>query len=288
MPKEITVGLDGSPESLSAARWAGREAQLRGLPLRLLHLWILPPMTAQRIPREDEQSVAAQRLLQDAEAELRQRYPDVPISTELLPAGTPADLLSASRDAELVVLGSQGLGAVRGYLLGSLALYTAAQSDRPVVLVRAHEQPAGTKVPAAQSGAIAVGVSLRAGYDGALEFAFDAAARRATPLLAVHATSRRPSVIAREHPPEETTSEADRPALAAALLPWRERYPDVHVVEHVSHENPARAVVGIATGARLLVVGRGGYRSGPTPRIGPVTRAAIHHSACPIAVIPHD
>ncbi|MEU9045713.1 MULTISPECIES: universal stress protein [unclassified Kitasatospora] len=51
MPKDITVGLDGSPESLSAAHWAAREAQLRGLPLRLLHLWILPPMTAQRISR---------------------------------------------------------------------------------------------------------------------------------------------------------------------------------------------------------------------------------------------
>ncbi|MBO1413087.1 universal stress protein [Streptomyces sp. FH025] len=288
MPKEITVGLDGSPESLSAARWAAREAQLRGLPLRLLHLWILPPMTAQRIRREDEQAVAAERLLQDAEAGLRAQYPDVLITTQLLPADTPAALLPAAPDAELLVLGSQGLGTVRGYLLGSLGLHTVAQSDRPVVLVRAYEQPIGTKSPAARSGAVAVGVSLRQGYDGALEFAFDAANRRAVPLLAVHAAGHRPSVITREHPPGTTAQEADRQALAEALLPWRESYPDVHVVEHVSPDGPARAVVDIAIGAGLLVVGRGGYRTGPAPRIGPVAHAAIHHAACPVAVIPHD
>ncbi|MFD5462170.1 universal stress protein [Kitasatospora sp. NPDC127059] len=287
MPKEITVGLDGSPESLAAAHWAAREAQLRDLPLRLLHLWILPPMTAQRIPREDEQAVAAERLLQDAEADLRAQYPDVPITTQLLPADTPAALLPAAPDAELLVLGSQGLGAVRGYLLGSLALHTVAQSDRPVVLVRAHEQPIATMTPAAQSGAIAVGVSLREGYAGALDFAFDAASRQATPLLAVHAANLLPSLITHEHPPEKTVRETDRQALATALLPWRERHPDVHVVEHVSPENPARAIVDIAVGARLLVVGRGGYRTGPAARIGPVAHAAIHHAACPVAVVPH-
>jgi nucleotide-binding universal stress UspA family protein len=95
-------------------------------------------------------------------------------------------------------------------------------------------------------------------------------------------------VIAREHPPAAATAEADRQALSTALLRWREKYPDVHVVEHVSEESPARAVVDIAVGARLVVVGRGGYRSGPAPRIGPVAHAAIHHSGCPVAVIPHD
>ncbi|WP_354637259.1 universal stress protein [Kitasatospora camelliae] len=119
--------------------------------------------------------------------------------------------------------------------------------------------------PRPRSPARSPSVSAREGYDGALEFAFDAAGRRAAPLLAVHAASRRPSVITREHPPEEAAREADRRALAAALLPWRESYPDVHVVEHVSSESPARAVVGIAAGARLLVVGRGGYRTGLAP-----------------------
>jgi hypothetical protein len=147
---------------------------LHGLPLRLLHLWILSSMTAQKIPGEDEQAVDAQRLLQDTEGDLRQQYPDVLIRTQLLPAETPAALLSAARNAELLVLGSQGLGAVRGYLLGSVALHTVAQSDPgPGAGVRGAGRNEG---PPAQSGRVAVGVGLRTGYGGVLEFAFDAAA----------------------------------------------------------------------------------------------------------------
>ncbi len=39
MPRTVTVGLDGSPESRAAADWAAREAKLRGLPLKLVNVW---------------------------------------------------------------------------------------------------------------------------------------------------------------------------------------------------------------------------------------------------------
>ncbi|MEV7782465.1 universal stress protein [Kitasatospora sp. NPDC088351] len=288
MQPEITVGLDGSPESLSAARWAAQEAQLRGLPVRLLHLWILRSMTAQNVPGEHPQARAAQRILQDAESDLLKRYPDVPVISEVLPVDTPTALLPAARNAEMLVLGSQGLGSVQGYLLGSLALHAVARFERPVVLVRACEEPEGTRTPAARPGAVAVGMSLRSGYEGAVGFAFGAAARRRTPLLAVHATTRRPVALSWDRPPKESLQQSDQQALHEALLPWHEKFPTVHVVEHLSHDGPGRAVVDIAPGASLLVVGRGGYRTGLGPRIGPVAHAAIHHAVCPVAVIPHD
>ncbi|MFF7635095.1 universal stress protein [Kitasatospora sp. NPDC008050] len=288
MRPEITVGLDGSAESRSAARWAAHEAELRGLPVRLLHLWILRSLTAQNVPGEYPQALAAERMLQDAESDLLRRYPHVPVITELLSADSPAALLPGAPNAEMVVLGSEGLGGVQGYVLGSLALHTVAQSAVPVVLVRAPEEPEGSGAPAARSGAVAVGVSLRAGYDGVLAFAFGAAARRGVPLLIVHAATRRRAADGRERAPDESPEQAEQRELHDALLPWREKFPAVHVVEHISHESPPRAVVDIAPGAGLLVVGRGGNRTGLAPRIGPVAHAAIHHAACPVAVIPHD
>ncbi|MBO1418821.1 universal stress protein [Streptomyces sp. FH025] len=288
MRPEITVGLDGTPESLSAARWAAHEAELRELPVRLLHLWLFSPVAEQPPPGPEVETAAGHRILRDAESDLREHYPDLPVTTELLPAVTPAALLSAAGAPELLVLGSQGIGTGDGFLIGSLALYTVACSERPVVLVRAYDHPDGTMTPAAQSGPVAVAVSLRSGYDGVLEAAFDAADRRHTSLLAVHATSRRPALTAWQGPPDESVQQADRHALSAALRPWQEKFPGVDVVERLSHESPARAVIDAATGARLLVVGRGGYRTPLAPRIGPVTQAAIHHAPCPLAVIPHD
>ncbi|MGW2643273.1 universal stress protein, partial [Streptomyces sp. NPDC001348] len=67
MPRTITVGLDGSPESRAAAEWAAREATLRGLPVKLVQVWepVPDPMAqapllgaethqhwTERIPRE--------------------------------------------------------------------------------------------------------------------------------------------------------------------------------------------------------------------------------------------
>ncbi|MFD5462183.1 universal stress protein [Kitasatospora sp. NPDC127059] len=288
MQPEIIVGLDGTPESLSAAHWAAREAKRHGFTLRLLHVWITTPGTAAESPDLPLETVPARRLLQDAETDLRERHPDVPVTSELLAADSSIALLETAAKAELLVLGPQTLGSARGYLLGSLTLQAVAGCERPVVLVRTDDQSDDVRSAAGRPGAVVVAVSLRPGYDGTLAFAFDAAARRSATLLAFHATNRRRSTGFRERPPKETEELAAHQALGAALRPWHEKYPYVRVVEQLSHESAGRALVDTASEARLLVVGRGGHRNPLTPRIGPVTHAAIHHAACPVAIIPHD
>ncbi|MEV1063612.1 universal stress protein [Streptomyces sp. NPDC050263] len=75
--------------------------------------------------------------------------------------------------------------------------------------------------------------------------------------------------------------------LKAVLQVWRDKYPDVEVLETVVDEKPSTALVRAATGASLLVVGHRLSERPVGPRTGPVTHAAIHHVGCPVAVVPH-
>ncbi|MEY9874733.1 nucleotide-binding universal stress UspA family protein [Streptacidiphilus sp. MAP12-33] len=284
--KQITVGVDASSESRAAVRWAGAEATRRQQPLHLVHLWLTHGRTAQAIPHEEALLRAAQRLLQEAEADVRARFPGVRVTSELVTADSPDALVTTGGDPahnDLLVLGSQGLGAVPGYLLGSVGLHTVAHAGCPVALVRGAEDPARL---GDGPGPVAIGVSTRPGHEPVLEFAFSTAARYGTPLLAVHAASRHPALIGRDELEHHAAADHDAEQFHETLRPWRDRFPAVHVVEHLSHGSPARAVLDVAPGAGLLVVGRG-HHAALGPRIGPVAHAAIHHALCPVVTVPH-
>ena len=79
----------------------------------------------------------------------------------------------------------------------------------------------------------------------------------------------------------------EKKALAAALQPWRERFPDVPVVEHVEMGSAGQVLLSLSGRAQLLVVGRRADRSAVGARIGSVAHAVMHHAPCPVAVVPH-
>ncbi|UFR00271.1 universal stress protein [Streptomyces sp. Go40/10] len=289
MQPVVTVGLDGSPESLAAARWAADEAETRGLPLRLLHAWpTLAPEPA-RLPGEAEQNRAARRLLAAAEAELRAAHPDLSVVGSLVADDAEHALLEAAAESEVTVIGSRGLEPAESYFLGDVGLPVVARARRPVVLVRAGttEQEA----PTAPAGRVVVALKLHGSSDDLLDFAFRVAAARSAPLLAVHGHGAPPHA----RPPQEADHGTDehrtrdpRDRLDDALAPWRAKYPQADVAGSVRSDAPERAVVQAGEGAVLLVVGRRRHRAGPAPRLGPVAQAALHHGRCPVAVVPHD
>ncbi|MEV5845360.1 universal stress protein [Streptomyces sp. NPDC051985] len=288
MQPVVTVGLDGSPESLAAARWAADEAEMRKLPLRLLHAWPLLAPEPARVPAEVDQNYWAKRLVRTVRAELRTRHPGLSVIGSLVADDAQDALLQAASESEMTVLGSRGLESVQSYFLGDVSMPVVARAERPVVLVRA-ESPEGGPASAIP-GRVVVALKLHGPCDDLLDFAFHTAAARGAPLLAVHGRSlplhaRVPWGV--DHDIAEEIRRDVQIRLSKALHLWREKYPQVEVADGIGLESPAKAVVQAAEGAALLVVGRREHRHGLAPHLGPVAQAAIHHGHCPVAVVPH-
>ncbi|MFF5302732.1 universal stress protein [Streptomyces sp. NPDC013161] len=288
MTRPITAGVDGSAESLAALAWAGREAVRRGLALRVVHVWRYEEHQAVDAGDRDTQD----RWVRDAAAEatrtVAERHPGLDITTDVL-EGDPVDILTAAAaDAELLVLGSRGHGPVVGFLLGSVGQQVIADSVRPVVLVRAGDEAAGE----------AAGREIVVGQHGnpedsaaALGFAFETAAARGATVRAVRAWTL-PPVFAYSPASMKLLDDAgglepyEKKGLAEALEPWRTRYPDVPVVEHVEIGSAGQVLLSVAGRAQLMVVGRRAHRTAVGARIGSVAHGVLHHAECPVAVVP--
>ncbi|TQE32718.1 universal stress protein [Streptomyces ipomoeae] len=287
--RPITAGVDGTSESLAALAWAGREAVRRGLPLRVVHAWQWQPHEAITVDR-DGQARWAREALAEAARTVTERHPELEVTTELVEGHPVESLVAAAEHAEMLVLGSRGHGTVVGFLLGSVGQQVLVESPRPVVLVRAEDDPA----------AEAAGREIVVGQQGtpedsaeALRFAFETAAARGAALRAVRAWTL-PPLYAYSPASLKLLDEAgglepyEKKALAAALEPWRERFPDVRVTQHVEIGSAGQVLLSVAERAQLMVVGRRAHRTAVGSRIGSVAHGVLHHAHCPVAVVPHD
>ncbi|MER5972295.1 universal stress protein [Streptomyces sp. NPDC002055] len=289
MTRGIVAGVDGSPESLAAAEWAGREAALRALPLRIVHAWIWQDGGTPIVQDKEAQGRSAHAVLREAETHVATTNPNVQVTAELVSDTAVAALLSEAERANMLVLGSRGHGAIAGFLLGSYGQQVIAASACPVVSVRAPEKDSG-ETPGEE---IVVGQQGdREDSDHVLQFAFEAAAARGATLRAVRAWSL-PPVFAYSPGSMRLADEAgglepfEKQALERALKPWREKYPDVTVIPHVELGSAGQVLLSAATRAQLLVLGRRVRRSPVGGRIGSAAHAALHHATCPVSVVPH-
>ncbi|MFJ8942570.1 universal stress protein [Streptomyces sp. NPDC102395] len=301
MSRTVTVGLDGSLESRAAAEWAAREAKLRDLPLKLVHVWqpVPEPIAQAPLLGAETQRHWSERIPREVAEGLRLRHPGVDVAMEHI-SGGPADALAkASKDAELLVLGSRGLSGIGGFLVGSVGMSVIAHTDTPVVLVRSGEQaadehekdPAGIPSAATAYRPVVLGLDTDHPDDAVIAFAFEEAARRGTVLKVVHGWILPPYYVSSLPAAPEVGVELgrqDAAALAKVLSPWRQKYPDVGVVEESRLGSPANHVIDASREASLVVVGRRIRRSPIGAHIGPITHAVLHHATAPVAVVAHD
>ncbi|WP_405486501.1 universal stress protein [Streptomyces sp. NBC_00096] len=290
MNHHVTVGVDGTPQSLSAARWAAREAALRQAPLRIVHAedWSSGTLIPELDPGTRDRW--ADEVLASATDELKRAYPRLEISTRRL-SGRPSTALAAEAEsAGLLVLGSRGLGSVVGFIVGSVSLSTLTATETPVVLVRA-EEDGGENGAGTPYGEIVVGVDIHQACDRVLAFAFEEASRRDCALRAVHGWKLPPASGYSPVLNPSVAREVDRTVaqmLDDMLMPWRLKFPDVRLEEKTFIGSAGRELVQATTGADLVVIGRRIRRSPMGTHLGPIAHAVLHHTAAPVAVLAHD
>ncbi|MFJ8109401.1 universal stress protein [Streptomyces sp. NPDC096132] len=290
MTGPITAGVDGTDESLAALAWAAREAVRRDTALRVVHAWKHQPDTAPEVANRDAQRAWVRDAVEQAVATVTERHPGLTVTTDVLEGHPVETLVAAATEAELLVLGSRGHGAVVGFLLGSVGQQVIAEAGCPVVLVRAGDKPssevAGHEIVVGQQGEPEDSAP-------ALRFAFETAAARGASVRVVRAWTL-PPVFAYSPGSLKLLDEAgglepfEKKALADAVAPWRERFPDVHVVEHVEIGSAGQVLLSVSGRAQLMVVGRRAHRTAVGARIGSVAHGVLHHADCPVAVVPHD
>lgn len=128
----IVVGVDGSENATRALQWAARQAGRTGATLEIRTAY--DPGYA--FTTSEEVEMAMRRTLEEARAEAAAVAPEVTISTASHQEAPAAALIEASEGAELLVVGSRGLGGFRGLLLGSISLQCSQHARCPVVIVR--------------------------------------------------------------------------------------------------------------------------------------------------------
>ena len=138
--KLIVVGVDGSELSLVALRTARRLADLLHCRVEAMTVWTHPiSLAAPVASAEWSPRVDAEEALN--EAVLQAFGDDVPEGlTKIAVSGQPVQVLvEASKDAEMLVVGSRGRGGFAGLLLGSVSSAAAAHAHCPVLIVHPSE-----------------------------------------------------------------------------------------------------------------------------------------------------
>ncbi|TDO66462.1 nucleotide-binding universal stress UspA family protein [Kribbella sp. VKM Ac-2571] len=286
----VVVGVDGSVSAQGALAWAAAEAMSRRCPLRIVHAFSWPmignplDMTFAGDMNLGLQS-AAEGILTEAEAHARELAPDIKVTANLFVGLAAPTLLNAAQNADLVVVGSRGVGGFRGLLVGSVSATMATHAPCPVVVVRPHAD--GTAFPASPTGRVVVGVDGSEVSAAAIRFAFQEAARRRVGITAVHA-----AMPTRQHPslrvPADIVEQVDRQLFAEAMDSKQVLIPGIDVRMKLVHAHPAQALIDASAGAELIVVGSHGRGGFTGMLLGSVSQAVLHHAACPVAVVrPH-
>ena len=132
------VGVDGSPESLSALDWAAGLAASTGGVVEAIATWEWPTGlgTAPILPSGFDPAADAATMLDGALDVARRSHPDVGFVARVVEGRAGEVLVEASRGADLLAVGTRGRSEVAGLLVGSVSEHCATHAHSPVLVYR--------------------------------------------------------------------------------------------------------------------------------------------------------
>lgn len=266
------VGVDGSPHSERAVRWAAEEARLQRRTLLVVSV------------AEADGIAAARDVATAAAGVARHHEPEIEIDVLTLVGDPRTVLVEASQRAHLVVLGSRGRGTIRSLLLGSVSTTVLRSTACPLVICR--PPGGGERRPGVLVAADGTPESLPV-----IEFAFEQAALRGLPLTVVHCFW---DVIAAVAGFREGSGEflADQHldelqlVVAESIAGFAERFPDVRVDTVLRHGLVDEALSERGKEWELVVVGRHPATGFSRTLTGSIATAVVERAHSTVAVVP--
>ncbi|WP_329234145.1 universal stress protein [Streptomyces canus] len=271
--RHVVVGVDGSLVAVRALDRAAEEAVRRGAALRIVYA----------VADRDE----AGPVLSSAASRVHERHPGLPVEARTVEGGAVRVLARESEGAALTVVGTRGFGGVSGLLAGSVSRRLAAHVHGPLLVARGdHPRDEGREV--------LLGLESDAD-EAAAAYAFQEASRRGARLCVVrfathrHTTPELASLVAATSPGRQRHAQSDRageavPRFGVARL--REEYPGVEVDSRTIRTSPAQALLAATREAGIVVIGTHRRAGRLGPPLGPVGHVLLHHSHCPVVLVP--
>ena len=282
----ILVGVDGSPESEAAIRWATIEAIMRDQHLTLMHaippLRVSWPVAYLETSFAESQEANAREVIHKAQKTVQATARESPapmVHTEIRHIASASALVIASRHAYMTVVGNRGMGAVGRAVLGSVSSGLVHHGHGPTAIIHADE----AKSPGPGSPVL-LGVDGSSASENATALAFDEASRRGVDLVALHAWSDVGVFPALGMDWRQYEDEGHE-ALAERLAGWQEQYPDVHVQRRIVCDQPARWLVDESRYAQLVVVGSHGRGGFSGMLVGSVSSKVAQAAKAPVIVV---
>ena len=264
----VVVGIDGSHAAIQAAEWAVDEAISREVPLRLVE--VIPEQvepapfaSVGNVRMEVEYAEAALRI---AAAAVAAAGKPVKVETAILQGDSAATLIAESRNAEMVCVGSVGIGRFAKALLGSTVAELAEAASCPVAIIRTHQSR-----PKPGSSLIVVAVNDSPGNDDVVEQTIREAQLRHAPILALG--------VWRDDLGEVPSDELDR-----RVHFWERRYPSVQFHARATRTGIADFLDVSDSRIQLAVIGSSDTHQ-VARLIGPHSHPILGHADCSVLVV---